>query len=190
MADSEFPYFEEIKNSYTIFIKEEHVLNLKDKCNSKTELCLVLTVLFHRETSKPFPNILILKACLDYNLIDINKEYREKYNLLTPLSKIILNRYDDDDVEYCNIIELLLKCGADPNITSDGFNSPITISILRNLYKVADLLIEYGGIIDETLTSDEYILKEYPFLPTNLRKDILKFVENHKIVNVKPAKIN
>jgi hypothetical protein len=192
MADNErFPYFEEIKNSITIFI-EEDILNLKDKCNSKEELYLVLTVLFFREISKQFPNILILKACLSYNLIDINKEQIGIHYLQTYLSIIVVNRYEKENLQYYNIVELLLEYGADPNLiyknNDRNLSSPTTIAILRNHNKVATLLIEYGGIINEDFKNKEDFLKNYSYLEKESQDEILEFVEKCEVVNIKPAK--
>jgi ankyrin repeat protein len=192
MADEYFPYFEELKLSYET-ISEKDILNLREKCNSEKEVKLSLSLIFSIEICKNEPDFSILKSCLGYNLIDVNKDITIDVGRYCniPLFIVISNNIDDGFINsnYYNIVKLLLKYGADPNICTNCNNSScIDIPILKSHFEIAKLLIMNGGVITEKFTNTSSFLNNYSFLLNEDKNNILEFVKQQNIVNTKPAK--
>jgi hypothetical protein len=188
--DDYFPYFEEIKLNLDN-ITEELILNVREKCKNKKEMYLVINLLFSKEITCGNPRISIIRECINYNLIDINKKILGNNGFKhIPLFQLIVNTDGESEKNNCHVIELLLKNGADPNIITKkkGTNSTLNIAIFKRLFKIGELLIINGAIVDEKFTCNCKFTCAFSYLLDEDQEEIIDFIKKFNFVNIKPAK--
>lgn len=129
----------------------------------------------------------LLHGCVHHGAYDIllyflsNKNMTlindRNYDNETALLYAVKQLKDTDNIKY---VELLLKYGADPNITSDkNGDTPLIYAIKNNNYELSELLLKYDANPNQYFRYTEYNSPLY-YAVKNNNPDLMKLLfDNH-----------